>query len=313
MTTRQRNALLLAGVLALSATGIWLFAPKAHAERAVDAIPDGAFLLATIDLAKLRESPFASDLAGLSDVNDVARACGFDPLSRATTIAIGVPEKPDGVFGLAITTQDLSKDELVHCAERVMSARSATPRVALHGSWTELEQEGVIAQATRAKIAYRKGSPLLVARGDYLATMQSALDGDRARAKDVAEHAALRKAAQARVPNAVILITGILPKSVRERIKEETQTMAAVLAVKAFGLAAAPSAAGDMLDVFAELDCESASACATLRDFLERKAKAVPLVDLRLETHESTLTMTVSISAIGAREELARVLRGGHQ
>jgi hypothetical protein len=297
ITTRQRNALVLAGVLALSALGVWLFAPVPREHKPIDAIPDGAFMLATVDLVKLRESPLGGELASLQDVSQVAQMCGFDPLLRATQLAVGIPEKPDGVFGVALTTHDLAEDELVHCAERVMSARSAMPHVVKRGSWTEIEQEGVIALATRPRIAFRQGSPLLVGRGDYLATMQATLDGDHLRAKDAPDHAALRKAMLERSPDALLVVTGILPKAVRERIAGQegtpNATMSAILAVTSFGLSLTSQAT--IVDVVAKLECETEAACATVKDFVDRKVKGTLLAGLiRAEAHEAKLDLTLT-------------------
>ena len=280
MTTRRRNVLLLLGVLALAAVGAFYLTPAASEPAAVDAVPSGAFLVVTADLAALRASSLAKDLGGLREVSDVAELCGFDPLAHAKSIAVGVPEKPDGVFGVAITS-DLARDALVHCAERVMSARSAMPNVTQHGSWTVLEQEGFIAEATRPRIAYRDGAPLLVARGDYLATMQAALDGRTPRAVSAEGHAALRRRAP---KDAFFIATALLPKSVRDRIQHEMtdendtsesqkKTMNAILAVSAVSLAAAPR--GDLLELAAELDCDTEDACATVRDFIDRKRKSI--------------------------------------
>jgi hypothetical protein len=284
MTTRSRNVLVLALVLALGAAGAWLLAPTVRERAAVEAVPSGAFLVVTVDLVKLRASPLAHELSNVREVSDVAELCGFDPLSRARSVAIGVPEKPDGVFGVAVN-HDLGRDELARCAERVMSARSAMPRVTQRGSWTVLEQEGVLSEATRPKIAYRDGAPVLVARGDYLATMQAALDGQTPRAIDGGEHAALRKRILRRAGSGALLVaTALLPKRVRDRIQQEMtdegdapassqKTMSAILSVSAVGLAI--TARGDTLDAFAELDCESEDACAAVRDFLDRKRKTV--------------------------------------
>jgi hypothetical protein len=317
MTTRQRNAVLLVAVLTLSAIGVYLFAPGTRERAAVDAVPDGAFLLVTIDLGRLRATPLARELASLQDVSDVSETCGFDPLDRATAIAVGVPEKPDGVFGIAVTTHDLPEDDLLRCAERMMGARSATPHVVKHGAWTEVEQQGILAQARSAKVAYRSGAPLLVARGDYLATMQAALEGERLRAKDAANHAALRKALLDQHPDAFFVATALLPKSVRQRVGDEVEEneskkrlMTAILAVNAVALSIA--ARGELLELAARFECETGDACATVRDFLERKVKGLPY-DVRLEVHgpiiEASLTAAESDVARGLRALFSSAVR----
>jgi hypothetical protein len=323
MTTRRRNVLVLLAVLALGSLGAWLLAPSVRERAAIEAIPAGAFLVVTIDLEKARNSPLAHDLAELADVGEMTELCGYDPVAHVRTIAIGVPEKPDGVFGIAFT-HDLSDDDLGKCAQRVMSVRSATPRFTQHGSWTILEQEGMIAEASRAKIAYRSGSPVLVARGDYLATMQGALDGQTARAESEGDHKALRKSATH--PGTIAIATAVLPKSIRERIQNEMEgetspekntTMSAVLAVRAVTVSLAATR-GDDLDVFAELACENEGACLTLRDFLDKKRKSIAkepaarfagigaiLDGARVEAKGATLEVTLS----GTEPEMARAAR----
>jgi hypothetical protein len=322
MTTRRRNVLVLLAVLALGAIGAWLLGPSVRERKAIEAIPSGAFLVVTIDLEKARNSPLAHDLAQLADVGEMNEQCGFDPVAHVRTLAVGVPEKPDGVFGIAFT-HDLSDDDLGKCAQRMMSLRSATPRFTQHGSWTVLEQEGLIAEATRAKIAYRSGSPVLVARGDYLATMQSALDGQTARAESDAEHETLRKAATH--PGTIAVATAVLPKSIRDRIQNEMEgeasadkksTMSAILAVRTVTVSLATR--GDDVDLFAQLDCESEAACQTLRDFLDKRRKSIAeepaarftgigaiLDRAKLDTKGASLDVTLS----GAESEMARAAR----
>ncbi len=321
LKTRRRNLLLLALVVGLAATALFVFGPAARERTALEAIPDGAFLLVTIDLVRLRESPLAAELKSLHDLSDISDECGFDPIARAKSVAIGVPEKPDGVFGLAVTT-DLAEDELVSCAGRVMGARSAMPRITRRGSWTEVEQEGILSERTRPKIAHRDGAPLLIARGDYLATMQATLDGTAKRAEVAAEHAALRKVALDHVgKDSLLVATAILPKSVRDKIKaeapdEKNVTMAAILSVKTVSLAI--TAYGPALDIFAELGCETEAACSTVRDFLERKRTEIAsrpaarfvgigaLLDAtRLETHGAVLDLSLRAPA----SEIARAVR----
>ena len=311
-------------MLAASALGAYFFAPGLRERAPIEAIPNGAFLVVTIDLVKLRASPLAHELSDVREVSDVTRECGFDPLSRARAVAIGVPEKPDGVFGLSIA-HDLDRDELSKCAERVMSARSATPRVTERGSWTVVEQEGFLSEATRAKIAYRDGAPLLVARGDYLATMQATLDGK----KIASDHDALRRVAIAHAGNDVLFVaTALLPKSVRDKLKDELateadatsaskkETMNGILAVTSVALSIASH--GDSLDVFAELGCESADACTTVAAFLERKRKSLAaepaarliglagiLDALRIDAHGTVIDASVT----APEAELARAVR----
>lgn len=320
MTTRRRNLLILAAVLVFAAAGVLVFAPAARQQSAIEAIPDGAFLLVTVDLVRLRDSPLAKEMTSLREVSDISHECGFDPLARTQSVAIGVPEKPDGVFGVAMTT-DIPESDLVRCAQSVMAARSATPRITKRGSWTELEQEGILTEASRAKIAQRAGAPLLVARGDYLATMQAALDGKTT--PNNAAHDALRKEVQARTHGeAFFVATAILPQSVRNKLKDEAPgaehaaTMAAILSVSAVSFAATTH--GETLDLVAEVHCETDAACTTVRDFIDHKRKEIAsepaarfmgigavLSALTLETRGDVLDLSLSAAQAESQERLA--------
>src|SRR5437773_541082 len=92
--------------------------------RALDAIPSGALLLATADLAALRASPVGApflhegrEIPGLGKVRDV---CGFDPIDTLTEVALAIPAAGDaGEFGLS-AAGDVDADALVACASKVI-------------------------------------------------------------------------------------------------------------------------------------------------------------------------------------------------
>jgi hypothetical protein len=160
-----------------------------------------------------------------------------------------------------------------------------------------------------------------VARGDYLATMQATLDGKAIR-RNVA-HDALRKGVLERAHGeAMLIVTAILPKSVRDKLKDEdptaehAATMAAILSVSAVSVAV--TSRGETLDVVGELDCETDAACTTVRDFIERKRKEIAsepaarfigigavLDALRLEARGAVLDLSLS----AAESEIARAAR----
>ena len=332
MTTRRRNLIVLVAVLAVSGVLAYFAAPPRQQRLATDAIPGGAFLVVTLDLAAIRASPLAAEIGAFREVDEVSRRCGFDPLERAKTVAVGVPEKPDGVFGLAVTS-DLGRDELARCADSVMAARGAAPRITQQNGWALLEQDEVAeALAPKGKIAYRDGDPLLIARGDYLGDMQAALDGKQARAFTNAEHSALRAAALSHARSPLLLATAVLPRSLRDKLKREleaeaeaepggsaTQTMNAVLSVSSVAVAVSSRPGTSDLDLFAELRCESEAACVTVRDFIDRKRKALArqagvrfiglgalLDELSFDVHGAALDVTLT----APESELARVVRG---
>jgi len=90
--TRTRNAIAFTLAAAVAAAGLGVIARARKAPdlsgHALDAIPAGAFLVATADLAALRASPAGAPflregrtIPGLGKVRDV---CGFDPLDTLT-------------------------------------------------------------------------------------------------------------------------------------------------------------------------------------------------------------------------------------
>jgi hypothetical protein len=115
--------------------------------------------------------------------------------------------------------------------------------------------------------------------------MMDAAAGKRGRAEGVAGHAALR---QALGPSPAVLLTAVLPKPLREKLKaemndtigggaptdlpEHERSYAAVLAVEAAGVALG-FAGGDrsQVQLAAELRCETPSACADVGKLIERK------------------------------------------
>ena len=131
MQTRTRNAIVFAGAAAVAAAGL---AAVAHYRRApdvaahaIDAVPAGALLVATADLAALRASPVGApflregrEIPGLGKVRDV---CGFDPMDTLTEVAVAIPAQGDtGEFGL-VASGPIDDEALLACASKVIEAR----------------------------------------------------------------------------------------------------------------------------------------------------------------------------------------------
>ena len=91
MKTRTRNGLVLAAVLALGAAGALVLAPAASKRSAVEAIPSGAFLAVTVDLAALRASPLAKDSYSLRPSG--RRGTLASPLGSASRTSSGLPPR----------------------------------------------------------------------------------------------------------------------------------------------------------------------------------------------------------------------------
>ncbi len=287
MRTRTRNALVLGAIGVAAAAGAWFAGGPTPQRGALDAVPEHTFLLVTLDLKKLRASPLASELDALHEVSEVATTCGFDPLDRASQVAISVPEEESGEFGLAVT-HDLGRDEVSACAKRLANERGDGATFRQEGPYGILEAAESIDPGPKGQIVYREGAPLLVGRGGWMTKMRGALDGTEPRIATQKAHTALREVVGANAPGdaarPALVATAVLPKALRERLRRQmvtdaegpnaaksAQTMDAILAVGEVAIAVHTTTASAPVTVFAELRCEKPGACETVRAFLERK------------------------------------------
>ncbi|WP_438025779.1 hypothetical protein [Sorangium sp. So ce233] len=183
MQTRTRDGLILLLVGVLLGGGLaWLLGRRQEtppaAPRALDAVPAGALLVATLDLPALRASPaFASflreerEIPGLGKVRDV---CGFDPVAALTEVAIGIPAAGEGGdFGL-VASGAVQGEALLACASKVIQARGGQPVVSTLGSFRAVRDSSA---EGRGEIAVRPGGPILLGGGAYLRAMVDAADG----------------------------------------------------------------------------------------------------------------------------------------
>jgi hypothetical protein len=300
----------------------------------LDSVPRDAWLVATIDIAALRASPLAKPLLGAREktpipgLGSLVARCGFDPVARLREAVVTAPENGErGDFGLAFTG-DFTKDELSKCAENVIRARGGSPSASTRGSFTLVEDTG---DPAHARLAFREGGPFLVGSGRWLDAMIDATDhkGERVRV----EHTQLRAALAGKGGGTpAIVVTALLPATVRDKLKAELgpelggagdKAYAGVLAVNAAGVAirltggaGGPADSGaSTTEVAAELRCETDSACDEVKKLVERKRLSFqrdltvriiglgPLLDsLSVDGKGTSLTA----SAHASTDELAR-------
>jgi len=346
VTSREKNALGLLVFAVVAAAMVWLVrATQRRDVHAIDAVPADAFLVITLDVDLLRGSPLGAPLLGgpgsqlLAD-KTLSTTCGFDPLERMREIAVAVPVEDDtGEFGIAIRA-DVSKDELVDCARKVIAARGGGDRVTIRqsGSFTLVEPDGALAKRYPT-LAYREGGPFLIARGPWLATMIDTAEGKLPSVQRESRHLALRRELELAPgePQAFALVaTVLLPKEMRERIRRDMgpevagqsgdtdspALMAGVLGVESAGLGvAAGDAKGGEVRARVDLRCENEAACAAVARIVERTRRdwegdfrvrmlgVGPLLDsLTLETNGSRLHISAHAPAGEAAKWVERVL-----
>ncbi len=315
-----------------------------------DAVPRGAFLVATLEVEKLRTSPVIDAVLGTDKnralgTSAIRDACGFDPIARVRRASISVPEDESdrGAFGLAATV-DVTSDELQRCVAKLSAEKGARATTRESGSFVVLDREapGVGASGKRppAQIAYGKGGLLLVGQGAWLEAMMKAADGKGETIATDEAHAAMRRALARReegeplVP-ALATVTMVLPRTLRDRLRGEmadearanegATMMRAVLAVSSAGLVVRAYPDGT-LGLRALFVCEGEDEAAQLvklyersrldasRDLGMRLVGVSALVDgLRLARAGSTLELTGSFRSDVLASTLERVmrLRGG--
>lgn len=248
--------------------------PVASAEP-IDAIPASAFVVATVDVGTLQRAPLYQTLIGgegsrMLGMGALTESCGFDPLSRVSKIAIGVPEDDTrGDFGLAAKV-NVSGAELEACTKGLGS-----------GKQLETKKEGnyvIVESPNGARLAYGQGL-LLVGRGKWLEQMMATLDKKAPSAKSDANHAATRGAIMAKLPTASVVVTAVLPKTLRDRLKSEmrnevgeedesTRAFAGVLGVERAAVAVDGS---EKTRLEVELVCDTPEACTQVEKVIQAK------------------------------------------
>lgn len=263
----------------------------------LDAMPKSSFLVATLDLDELRRSPVYEVLMGkegkdakASDplrsalgMESLAQACGFDPLARVQRLAISLPEDGErGEFGLAARV-DVTREELEKCTKAIAEKRGSGD-----GSKTEARQVGSFAvvegSGSKSRLGYGSGGLLVVGKGAWFDAMIGAADHKRPGARDAQDHAALRTALTSREgwKKPTLVVTALLPKSVRERLKGEmgaevgaadpsNASMGGVLGVSAIGVAINAGGNGRATEAAVELVCDSGSACELVEKLVLKK------------------------------------------
>ncbi len=289
MTTRQRNATILALVV-LAAAGLAVFSGGAGTgggsaggrANVLDAVPEDSFLVATLSVPALRASPIAAPLiklaSSLGGMGNAEKECGFDPFARVEQMAVAVPEESTGELGV-IVAGTLDATELITCAKKVIAARggSATALPSPeHPSFTIIEEASAL--EGKPSLALGKQGLLLVGKGAWLTKMMETAEGKRPSLKKNERHMALRSGAG---EGRSVVLTVLLPAALRNRLRSEmvgeldgeaaNPSMAGVLGVNSAAVALAAGTPGGMTELLAELQCDTPEACTQVRALVERK------------------------------------------
>jgi hypothetical protein len=303
-------------------------APSSPKSSVLQAAPADAWLVVTADVVAARPllEPLLRSTGGLSTatraagLGPITAACGFDPAEHLRELMVAAPEGGErGDFGIAFSA-DLTKDELAACARKAVAARGGTPSTTTRGDYAVVGDDSAPAQA---RLAYRDHGPFLIGRAGWLDAM---IDASTSRgAPTPSRHLGLRATlAPPGGPPRALVITAILPKSLRDRLKAteiEAGTGASaafggVLGVEEAGAAVTTSDATTALEV--ALRCETPAACVEVKELIEKGRRALagdfavrlmgfgPMVDTL--TIDSTVPATLGVRARAPTLDLAEAL-----
>ena len=239
MRAPRTDTIALSALAAVAAVGIafMILRSSGASTDPLAAVPADSFMIVSIDIPALAESPIGQALVGdggtragtLLGVDSITATCGFDPLPHLRAVALAIPEGPVGQagepergdFGVA-ASGSLAKEALESCSKAVIAKRGGEARVEQKGSFTVVSDARSPASA---EVAFRDGGPYLVGKGAWLTRMIDAADGrvpSTLSARDA--HAELRADLTTRDLDAeAIRATAILPESVRARVEREME------------------------------------------------------------------------------------------
>jgi len=322
--TRTRNALVFAAGMAVVVAAVVavgkLRQTPAPPPSALDAIPDGALLIATASVEPLRRSGAfapvfseAREIPGLGKVKDV---CGFDPLENLKDLAIAVPAAGnDGDFGL-VAAGKIDQAALVACAAKVIEARGGRSVVNTIGGFSTVRDAS---QSTSgAEIAVREGGPVLLGAGSYLRSMIDAADGRVPSVRADAAHERLRREAGEGALRVTVVLTAEQRRTLSEELSRGGALGSPVASIVGLGLAVSLEPRIALHGVVA---CDAAKPCAELakifdarraaqaEDTLARLLGAAPLLErLRIVAEGERIHGRVDMSADEATNLIERLL-----
>ena len=239
----------------------------------LDAIPDGALLVATVDVRALRRTAIGERFLGkgrtIPGLGAVTEVCSADPMDGVIRLAVAVPAQGgEADFGVFVTGR-LDADALLDCAKTVVERRGGRPIVSPAGRFRVLRD--LSAADAGAELAVAPGGPVLLGQGAYLRSSIDAVEGRLPSIRGNAEHARLR----ALVPDGAVVATVVLTPSLRQTLAQELAAQGTpespFLAV--VGAAASLELAAELRFELA-LQCDRPGTCAEAAAILERTSRA---------------------------------------
>jgi hypothetical protein len=272
---RRGVAVLAAIVLAL---GGWIWLRRSQNDDAsagtppppagvLAAIPEGALLVAVVDVTALRRSPLGERLLGrgraIPGLGDVAAICGADPMAVVDELAFAVPAGFDAGFGL-FAAGPIDAAQLLGCAEGIVRQRGGRPARSLVGRFGVLRDDGTGPAA--AELAAADGGPVVLAEEAYVSRALELAGGRGRSAADEPAHRELRGLVEPGVLVATLVLGSDQLAALEAELRAQGADASPLRALRAGALSVRLDGA---LLVHAVARCQEASACAELADRID--------------------------------------------
>lgn len=274
MRSSARHALAIITVALAGGIGyfVWVRTKSPAFVSSIDALPDGAFLVARADVGALRRSsalaPILSESGEIPGIGKVREVCGIDPLEHVTEVAMGVPAAgTDGDFGF-VASGPIDAEALLSCASKVIEARGGRPVVNPIGGFRTVRDSAALASS--AEIAARDGGPILLGAGTYLRAMIDAAEGRIPRVSSDILHDRLSNEIGPGAARITVVLTPEQRRSLNEELARGGAQGSPAAAMIGLGLAVSIDSRVGLSGIVV---CDAANPCAELgKTFDARRA-----------------------------------------
>jgi hypothetical protein len=327
VSLRWVHRLLLVAVLALIALVVLnprepsvVKPSRTTAIRPLALVPPGAAFVMTVDVARLRASPFAPAFArlGLTELLGTTDACRFDPLRELTELVVasaglpagatfttpGAPEEPSAPAAV-IGTGRFAGRAVAACASARIAARGGKASVTTLGGFSSVRDREL-----PAEVAARDGLVVL-SEGRYLREIVDLAEGQSSDGDELERlrdhlHTELRRTFGRGAP---VLATVVVPEGWLSRAFGPEAQASPLATIRS---AALRVEVGEHVAIGAFLGCMSEKDCAEVAEFLQETTRsAAPLlgpdgarvlgaVSIRSEREHIELSLTLTAADLVA-------------
>lgn len=183
------------------------------------AVPDGALLLATVDVRALRRTALGERLLGrgrrIGGLGLVSEVCGADPMEGIEQLAVAIPAAGSDTSFAVFAAGRFDDQALVECATTVIRQRGGRPVLSPMGRFRVLRDASQLEPG--AELAVAPGGPVVLAHGSYLREAVDAAEGRVPSMLHNRAHEQLRRA----VGQGAMVATVVLSNDLRRTLVRE--------------------------------------------------------------------------------------------